>query len=706
MMRDNRGGNRPNHSASRDAKSHGGGQRTGSEASPPNGTLLAPLPASVRALAGKAEHPGLWLDKYARTWNPDWFSGRDEAKLSENVQKPALEKVVKLTKQAASGSARDFAAALSRHTAMLDAVQARPFTAITTGPLTLHLARAAALENAGLALHPLYGFAYLPATGLKGMARAYAEAVWLPSQREQDPPAAWHLIEDVFGWAPTPERRRQLGSSNHPATPHIHNDKEIPASAGQVVFHDAWPEAWPQLRVDIVNNHHPAYYGADEKKEPVPPPGDWENPRPVYFLAVEPGTRFRFALAPARRDTDPALLAQAEAWLLGALTHEGAGAKTAAGYGRFRATEPEVRAHTPELPEATRAVFETELELVTPAFLAGASQDEKDCDLRPATLRGVLRWWWRTLHAGFLEPAELRRLETAIWGSAEVGGAVRITVEAVQPPAPHLYDKAGVRQANNLHSGGKGIPGLSYISFGMDDQKKMPGGGKERMQRFYLEPAQRWRVRLTARDSAFVPLHKAAKSVSLSSDEVLTQAQAALWLLCHFGGVGSKARKGFGSFATPEPLAEWTLERSLGVGARFREAAGIGGAASLPQSPSFEWMMDDEIDIQARDAWHALDKVGAAYQQAVKAIEPKRDRQALGLPRNSKIPPEEQALFVTGPHVSDRHASPLHLHLEPNGRGWTVRAIAFPSLELPDDPEGEASETLLDGALDVLRKQL
>ncbi len=51
------------------------------------------------------------------------------------------------------------------------------FLGTTTGPLTLHLARASALENAGICLHPLYGFTYLPASGLKGMARAYAKAV-------------------------------------------------------------------------------------------------------------------------------------------------------------------------------------------------------------------------------------------------------------------------------------------------------------------------------------------------------------------------------------------------------------------------------------------------------------------------------------------------------------------------------------------------
>lgn len=672
-------GNRDHRGRHRGQPPYSGGQKPG-DTRPANAELVAPLPANVRALAVQSEHPGLWLDRYAATWKPAWISGLGKDSLSADVQKPTLNKVAALTKNAPASARSVFAAAAAQHEDMLVATGARRFTATTAGPLTLHLARAAALENAGLSLHPLYGFACLPASGLKGMARAYAEAVWLPSLDQTEQALGWKRIEDVFGWAPTRERHEQIRSDEHPAQEREANGQQIAASAGQVAFHDAWPTDWPELMVDVVNNHHPGYYAS--KPEHVPPPGDWENPVPVYFLAVEPGTRFRFALAPLRPGAAPALLAQAEEWLLGALTHEGAGAKTAAGYGRFRADAPEVQERTPALPAATRAVFETELELVTPAFLAGAGRTREDCDLRPATLRGVLRWWWRTLHAGFLEPAALRALETAIWGSAEVGGAVRIGVEAVfgqnaQQPKP------GDFRPNT---------GLGYIGYGVQ-------------RRWYQPDGARWRVRLGARESRFTP-SGATNAQRLPAEAVLGQAQVALWLLCHFGGAGSKARKGFGSFAVPAAMEAWKLEGAFEMAARFREAAAVGGAASLSQSASFEWMMDDEIELQARDAWHALEKVGLAYQRAIKAIEPKRNRRALGLPRNQKLPPEEVARFVTGKHVADRHASPLHLHVEPKGRGWMVRATVFPSLELPADPTGEASEALLEQVLESFRQSL
>src|SRR4051794_29546054 len=43
---------------------------------------------------------------------------------------------------------------------------------VTDAPMALHLARATALENVALCLHSIYGFAYIPGSGIKGMTRA------------------------------------------------------------------------------------------------------------------------------------------------------------------------------------------------------------------------------------------------------------------------------------------------------------------------------------------------------------------------------------------------------------------------------------------------------------------------------------------------------------------------------------------------------
>ena len=178
-----------------------------------------------------------------------------------------------------------------------------PWPRRTSGSLALHLARASSLENAGICLHPIYGFAYLPGTGLKGLARAYAETVWLPLQ---EPESGMAAIRRVFGQAGAKE-----------------------SASGTVVFHEAWPSAWPKLIVDIVNNHHKNYYAGKDA------PGDWESPEMAYFLAVDRDQEFLFALGKRSEETAEEDVDLAREWLDGGLTQLGFGAKTAAGYGRF-----------------------------------------------------------------------------------------------------------------------------------------------------------------------------------------------------------------------------------------------------------------------------------------------------------------------------------------------------------------------------------
>ncbi|MFH1575059.1 MAG: type III-B CRISPR module RAMP protein Cmr6, partial [Acidobacteriota bacterium] len=308
------------------------------------------MPKSIRARLDKSTHPGLALDKYARSWG-----GSADSKWQEKVQKAVCEQVAKLSASCPNGL--DFAALQRRRFSGLRALTTETFSAVTTGPLTLHLARASVLENAGICLHPLYGFTYLPGTGLKGMARAYAETVWKAVQADRR--KAEDSILAVFG-----------NESGEPRAERQH--------VGFIVFHDAWPHEWPKLVVDIVNCHHPKYYGGSDG------PGDWENPVPVYFLAVPDGVKFSFALSKVRSDVLDEFLGLAREWLVGALEHAGAGAKTAAGYGVFkiiaeaetdkRVSERVREVWTGALSGGTRAEFETVLELVSPAFLAGASQ--------------------------------------------------------------------------------------------------------------------------------------------------------------------------------------------------------------------------------------------------------------------------------------------------------------------------------------------
>lgn len=583
------------------------------------------------------ENHGLLLDKY------------HEEHQGQEKQKPELAKIAALRPN------DDLLVRVSRaRGAALDAMESRRWRRKTSGPLTLQLARASSFENAGIGLHPVYGFVYLPGTGIKGLARAYAETVAKAPAGD---------IEAVFGRA---------------------GDDE--ASAGDVVFHDAWPVQWPRLVVDIVNNHHSKYYQGDGESDP---PEDFENPIPVTFLSVAPGCEFDFAIAPRRpADTDRQLLEKAKEWLDGALTMLGAGAKTNAGYGRFAGGGPIT------LTEDF-ARFECTLTLETPAFLAGASQGAEDCDLRAASLRGLLRWWWRTLHTGHLGVSALRKLEAEIWGNTKAGGAVALHVEPAggqTEPQSHAPDRLAGEMRLERPPDHKTAQGVLYASYGMQSSREKPA-------RYHLAPGAAWRVTLLARAR-----REPGGNLRFTAAQALEQGVLALWMLCEYGGVGAKSRRGFGSLKPQAVRDEWpaTLEEVL------RRSAALLGPSSprpTPAGSSSHHMRTEVVRLPGKEPWFALDQLGYAYQDFCKTYKHRRQKWALGLPRRTKVSPvvaaDERAFAGLDRHT--RFASPLHFHVFRDDQGYAVRLTAFASPNLPDL---ENSRRILTECIDCMRTEL
>jgi CRISPR-associated protein Cmr6 len=624
------------------------------------------LPEGVASLVESqtdGRHPGLLLDKFTAPGNQKDQRLALDAVCSEHGSKKLLEDLH------------------SRRENTLCSLATTRLRATTTSPLTLHLARASALENAGIHLHPLYGFCCLPASGIKGMARAWAETAWVVDQ--EDRARAWSRIRRVFGWSPGSDRRKTWRPKDAA--------EADGSQVGSVVFHDAWPTTWPRLATDITNNHHQRYYkGSDD-------PGDWENPVPVYFLTVPAGVVFDFPVSLRHQGAADGreLLDLARGWVAAALCHAGAGAKTNAGHGRFSLVD------SPDPPRlrGARRVSSHRLTLATPAFLAGARQEEADCTLRPATLRGLLRWWWRTMHTGHLGRDDLRRLETAIWGSAETGGALALNVGNPRNATPQLFAfKQGFKleqafaqehgiQPPKRHS--KTIQGLFYGSYGMDEPNK---------RRSYVDSGASWSVTLTARKSTLPGTNGKAR---LSADQVLRQGQAALWLLCRFGGVGSKARKGFGAFRDLAVDGIHSVDACKAEALAIREELALKAGRSA-DAPKLEEMMLVERRTEWNDAWFAVDKVGAVYQAVVKSFSgaDKNDRLALGLPRRVGRSPRP-----LGANKLKRHSSPIHWSLsrDSDSSDFLIRFAAFPAPRLPDI---ETSRRVLQQAKERAEKEL
>jgi len=570
------------------------------------------LPQTTLEIVGGTDarqvNPGLLMDKLT----PCVVSKGDEARRRLRCVCNAVKK---------SGIPKE---AMQRRAAMLEGVGALRWTAETAAPMALHLSRATVVENAAICMHPVFGFVYLPGSGIKGLARAFATMSGADKA----------TVEAVFG-----NERPEGGGEQNPED----------FFAGKVVFHEAWPagEQAPRIDVDITTVHHREYY-QDGK-----PPGDWEEPNPVPFLALSPGAGFEFAVSRRTSDCPDALLHRAVQWVNGGLQHLGFGAKTAQGYGRFHRFDTPVKLETPPLPERY-VQFEAKLKLVTLGFFAGADQEQGDCDLRPATLRGLLRWWWRTIHAAHLDPKDLLALESALWGDTEQGSAIEVSVRKPGQIKTAPFNRKEFEQPSGDRARREGpVSGLAYLSYGMDEKKT----------RHFALPNSQWTVSFSARDGI------APNDVAVPRDQVLEQAKAALWLLVTYGAAGSKSRNGYGSMmAEAEGLTDFDLDRCKNSAQSLRRLAGMREQA---QTKLMSAALEHSIEMPAiatawRDPLHAMNEVGAAYQQAIASVQ-KAERAALGLPRRG-----------AGALANKRLASPMHIHLDQTDDGkHSVRAIAF-----------------------------
>lgn len=196
------------------------------------------------------------------------------------------------------------------------------------------------LENANICLHPHFGYPYLPGSAVKGLARHAAWCEW--NKPESDKQAIARRIATVFGY-PTGDEKldaelESVGEKDH---------------AGCVAFLGAFPEGKANIEVDVLTCHHAKYYSGSK-----PQATDDESPNVQAFPVVASGTVFCFPLVPLRRGKSEKemvdAMEDAQTWLRAAIEVNGAGAKTAAGYGWFGDVLPQKEARYRNRLEAKR----------------------------------------------------------------------------------------------------------------------------------------------------------------------------------------------------------------------------------------------------------------------------------------------------------------------------------------------------------------
>lgn len=296
------------------------------------------------------------------------------------------------------------------------------------------------------------------------------------------------------------------------------------------------------------------------------------------------------------------------------------------------------------------------LRTLTPLFLAGA--DQTTAELRAPSFRGLMRYWLRALVGGTIEKDQERLekvkvAEAEVFGSTTTGSIVRIRVS--QPSNEPIQFNENISKPGTHQATGKG-----YLLWSMRLKKLS--------SRYYFEPNTSFTIHLSTQ----------------STDELNFQKGiAALWLLTHLGGIGSRSRRCAGSltatlydgnaygfpFTIPADVAE--LKSQIATGISTARSL-YSSAHSMLSYPSFDILARNACRIwilQEDRLWETPDEVMSDIGESLqryRGTRPLYKRKIFGLPLKG----------INGP--VDRRASPLLLRVvELQGKKYVGLAVLF-----------------------------
>lgn len=356
-------------------------------------------------------------------------------------------------------------------------------------------------------------------------------------------------------------------------------------------------------------------------------------------------------------------------------------------------------------------------------FLGGGDQTAPITQIRGTSFRGALAFWWRALQlaplcAEFGDAAlpELRKREIELFGGPGGQAAFFLSIRHAQL----VTLRAGeILTPDGSGNGASVGPGCRYLGYGVVE-------GDQRKPSTLLRP-----VVMPSGDTKFDLIVTATSRLDPKRFAELVEAIRLLGLL---GGLGARARRGFGSLTLTDDLSlEGTADDVLATAlrpvpktvdaftaelARIVRAAEVAPITDMPITAFGDGM--GIVTGANHTGWHdALDRIGRGFLRYrawgfngkfgdercdqsfgkdhdwFRSILPKgqnRDtarlksdtyvpqRVAFGLPHNY-----HKDVGVKGQGGIERRASPLMFHVQKIDGGYCPVATFLPSRFLPDD---------------------
>lgn len=273
-------------------------------------------------------------------------------------------------------------------------------------------------------------------------------------------------------------------------------------------------------------------------------------------------------------------------------------------------------------------------EVVTPMFLGGA--DGKSAELRAASIKGALRFWWRALY-GSDDIEDMKKREGEIFGSTEKKSRLSLRVDcSIKPELGNLPKGKMFKTTSRGRTFSLGI--IDYLAYGLYEYKRGVGN-------VYIRE--------------HIPVGSSFKIIlkydSNIGDEILESFNA----LVSFGGLGSRSRNGFGSFCCEDS------QKLLGLGKIKREL--LDFSALSKESRVF-------VFNKHKNWIDALSEIGLAYKDARLSLENKHTfekRALIAMP--IEVKGENIPLYIR----KGRHQKPYLLHINKIKEGVYQGRILF-----------------------------
>ncbi len=341
--------------------------------------------------------------------------------------------------------------------------------------------------------------------------------------------------------------------------------------------------------------------------------------------------------------------------------------------------------------------LEAKFRVITPLFMSGA--DKNRAELRVPSIKGAIRFWFRAMALGRLgSVGKVREEEARIFGSAgnDIGQAkMHLRIK--------LHDDIDQYKDQILkYSDGKPVgPGARYLGYGVVEA--VPSKKRNTREGQILTSCLKYPF-----DGVLSILIKKD-----TANEDIQSIANAIIAMSFFGGLGSKSRKGYGSFNL--------LELKLGENVLFREPKDaeelkhkiilffndcrLNACSYLPPYTAFSKMTCVDIIEKGTDPLRLLNSVGEAMQMyrswgrsglvngkpsernfkddhdlSIMAVRTKVSvhprRAVFGLPHNYYLSSLQEKVDVK-PERLERRASPLFMHIQELGNSQFVAVAAI-----------------------------